>query len=96
MNMNRKEFIKKGVGALAGGLILSQIDIKEVKANSGCSLCTSLTHYIDETCISCGICVDVCSDQAIWEGEARNHINDNCTDCGDCIAECPLDAIHRL
>jgi ferredoxin len=52
------------------------------------------THFINDDCINCGACVDVCPVEAISEGEDTPVIDrDVCTDCGACDEVCPVDAI---
>lgn len=51
-------------------------------------------HFINDDCINCGACVDVCPVEAISEGEDIHVIDqDVCTDCGACDEVCPVDAI---
>ncbi len=48
----------------------------------------------DNTCIGCGICVDVCPHDAITLVDGRAVIDANlCTACGQCILNCPVQAI---
>jgi len=53
----------------------------------------SVAAVISERCAGCGICTDVCPEDAIAvDGHAV--INwDICTGCGKCISECPNEAI---
>lgn len=55
---------------------------------------------INEECISCGICVSECPNEAISEGEDIYVIDpDKCTECvgffdePQCVNVCPVDAI---
>ncbi|ACF12921.1 4Fe-4S ferredoxin iron-sulfur binding domain protein [Chloroherpeton thalassium ATCC 35110] len=57
--------------------------------------------YITEDCISCGVCVDECPNNAIDYAESGYAINpDLCTECvGDfdapqCMENCPSEAIQ--
>lgn len=50
-------------------------------------------HTINDECIACGTCVEVCPSEAIKAGENKYIIDDNCTDCGTCVEACPVDAI---
>jgi MinD superfamily P-loop ATPase len=59
-------------------------------------VCTALGRYriIDEECLLCGLCKDVCEAQAVTVGRARYFIDtDMCDGCGSCIAVCPSEAI---
>jgi ferredoxin len=47
----------------------------------------------EDTCISCGACVDVCPVDAITMEDKAVIDADTCTDCGACVDECPVDAI---
>ncbi len=41
-------------------------------------------------CKQCGICMDVCPQDAIYEKEGIYYINaDKCTNCGVCVEKCP-------
>lgn len=57
------------------------------------------SHKIDPgTCTACGICVDICPEGSISEGEVdgkKVFIIDpeTCTDCGVCVEECPEGSI---
>lgn len=47
-----------------------------------------------DECISCGACSEVCTEDAISEGEDSYQIDsEKCIDCGLCEDECPVDAI---
>lgn len=55
---------------------------------------------ITDECISCGICISECPNDAISEGDLIYVINpDQCTECvgffdePQCVAVCPVDAI---
>lgn len=48
----------------------------------------------ENTCIGCGLCVDVCPRNAITLVDGRAVIDpDSCTSCGQCILTCPVAAI---
>ena len=47
----------------------------------------------EDTCISCGVCVDACPVDAITMEDKAIIDAETCTDCGACVDECPVDAI---
>ena len=50
-----------------------------------------------ELCIGCGICRDVCPDDAVKINEERYEINyDYCKGCGICAHECTAVAIEMV
>ncbi len=48
---------------------------------------------VDESCIGCGTCVDVCFVKAIKIVDGKSVINDTCRGCGRCVLVCPENAI---
>jgi ferredoxin len=55
---------------------------------------------ITDDCVSCGICISECPNEAISEGETNYVINpDLCTECvgffvePQCVTVCPVDSI---
>ena len=53
-----------------------------------------MAHVISDACKACGACKDVCSVEAISEGDPIYVIAaDKCIDCGACVGECPVNAI---
>lgn len=49
-----------------------------------------MPHRITDECLACGICVDGCPNNAIFEGEVIYYIDpEKCDDCGTCIEVCP-------
>jgi len=55
---------------------------------------------ITDDCVSCGICISECPNEAISEGETKYVINpDLCTECvgffeePQCVIVCPVDSI---
>ncbi len=55
---------------------------------------TSVAHYIEDECVSCGICLDVCPTGNISEGEGLFLIDtERCNDSGECVKVCPIECI---
>ena len=46
-----------------------------------------------EKCRGCGMCKDVCPQEAIDLGDVARVNADACTECGLCVDECPNQAI---
>ena len=56
--------------------------------------CRKMTAVIDqERCLLCGLCVDVCPEQAISMDDTVAIDPSKCTGCGSCVDECPNDSI---
>ena len=54
-----------------------------------------MPSVINDSCIKCGTCVDVCPVQAITETETQMVVNpDTCIECCVCISECGQGAIQ--
>lgn len=53
-----------------------------------------MVSVVNDNCIKCKSCVDVCPVDAFHEGDTQLVIDpDTCISCGVCIAECPQEAI---
>lgn len=50
---------------------------------------------INETCIACGKCKEVCSFDAIIVGKPYKVNENRCDDCGSCLLICPVQAIDE-
>ncbi len=51
-------------------------------------------EVFDNTCISCGLCVDACPQEAMSLVDGKAVIDlDKCTACGQCVSVCPVSAI---
>ncbi|MFW5904351.1 MAG: NADH-ubiquinone oxidoreductase-F iron-sulfur binding region domain-containing protein [Thermoplasmatota archaeon] len=94
-----------GLGQTAPNPLLTTLDyfekefaehMEEQKCRAG--ICRDLIEYhITEDCITCGNCMDACSDDAIIEGEEKYSIDQNkCIKCGACQERCPVDAIEVI
>lgn len=51
---------------------------------------------IQDSCISCGICVKLCPQQVITLGSPSVISQNNCLHCGLCFENCPVNAIERI
>ena len=52
------------------------------------------THWIDEGCINCAACAEVCPVVEINEqGDVHVIDKETCVDCGACDSVCPVDVI---
>ena len=49
---------------------------------------------VEDTCIGCQKCVEVCPYGAIDMVDGKARINEKCTGCGACVDECPVEAIE--
>ena len=47
----------------------------------------------EDTCTSCGTCIDECPVEAISAGDVYVIDPSTCTDCGSCADVCPVEAI---
>ncbi|MFC1620674.1 DUF362 domain-containing protein [Candidatus Omnitrophota bacterium] len=52
-------------------------------------------HVIEEKCISCGCCIDICPVDAISFSENKKAMIDQtkCVGCGECLCACKFDAV---
>lgn len=47
-----------------------------------------------EACTGCGICVDLCPEEAIdMDNGIAKIIDEKCSNCRTCVDECPTEAI---
>lgn len=51
----------------------------------------NITVFEPESCIGCGLCVEVC-DLLFWDEEREQPLI--CDLCGECVRRCPEEAIH--
>ena len=53
-------------------------------------------YFINNNCIACGKCADVCPQNCITVDEQQAVINSkNCLHCGNCLNICPANAVER-
>lgn len=52
-----------------------------------------MVKVIESECVACGVCVDVCPQDAIVVDDVAVIDQNKCVDCGACVDECPSDAI---
>ncbi len=53
-------------------------------------------YFINNNCIACGKCVEVCPQNCIAIDEQQAMINHkNCLHCGNCLNICPVNAVER-
>ncbi|MBI5408996.1 MAG: 4Fe-4S binding protein [Nitrospirae bacterium] len=105
-NMIEASMCKKGKDTAK--FILDHIDSKEFSEHvSGiCSSSECMEHIkyiiVPEKCTMCGICLEVCKDDAIIGEKKKTYLSGyhpfeiaqkRCTKCGDCIKVCPTEAI---
>ena len=54
----------------------------------------SIAVIDEELCVSCGICAEICPENAVFFKNTNPRINpDKCTGCGTCVDQCPNGAI---
>lgn len=53
-----------------------------------------MVSVVNDSCIKCLNCAEVCPVDAFHEGDTQVVVNpDDCIDCGVCLSECPQGAI---
>jgi len=54
-------------------------------------------QWLEQKCIGCNSCVEICRKDALSLKEDGLHINrENCNSCGDCVTACPSTALSML
>lgn len=55
-----------------------------------------MAYKINDACISCGACAEVCPVSCISKGETKYVINpEECIECGACAGVCPVNAPEK-
>lgn len=54
-----------------------------------------MVKVIDDKCVACGACADVCPNEAITIEDVAVIDASKCVDCGACVDECPSEAIEN-
>ncbi len=57
---------------------------------------TWVWHLNMENCTGCGICLDVCPEEAIWMPRSSAYpesVEGKCVGCQECVDECPFEAL---
>jgi Pyruvate/2-oxoacid:ferredoxin oxidoreductase delta subunit len=68
---------------------------KSDTASDGNSKFRKMTAVIDrQRCMNCGLCIDICPEQAIDMNPIVAIDSIRCTGCGSCMKECPNEAIY--
>ena len=52
-----------------------------------------MAYQIQNDCIACGACADLCPVEAISDGDIYSIDENACIDCGACADQCPVEAI---
>ena len=85
------------ISELEGGDVPAPIDVADTEAlrktsnNSGNGRAAAVVD--EEECVNCGICANVCPEEAIVVDEIAVIDPKRCTGCGLCVEECPNRAI---
>ncbi len=70
--------------------------LKSVKMMQDCLKVATWDGSITDDCISCGICCEVCPEEAITLHRGTISVDlDKCILCENCSVHCPVDAIPR-
>ena len=75
---------------------LSKHPIKRKYYSLGGEVIKEKGYIINDKCIKCGKCLNICPQGAIKNGTHYEIKKENCLRCGYCYENCPLDAIERL
>jgi len=52
-------------------------------------------YIIEEDCVGCGTCVQVCPYGGVEITDGKAKFNDKCVQCGACVEQCPTGAIKK-
>ena len=53
-------------------------------------------RIIEDKCTGCGLCIPVCSWNAVYLEGGTAKLNDYCNDCDKCVEVCPQKAIEVI
>ena len=56
-----------------------------------------MAFKINDDCVACGACAEVCPMEAITEGDGKYEIDaDKCVSCGACADACPTGCLKKV
>ena len=88
------------ISELEGGDVPAPIDVADTEAHRKTSNNVrngrAAAVVDEEKCVNCGICADVCPEEAIVVDEIAVIDPEKCTGCGACVDECPNSAISLV
>ena len=77
-------------------LDLSKKPIERASFSFGKAESAQSGYFINDNCISCGSCLDVCPQQCIDISKTPAVIRqENCLHCGNCLNICPVGAVDK-
>lgn len=75
---------------------LSKKPIERASFTFGKADVTQSGYFINDNCIGCGSCLEVCPQQCIDLSKTPAVIRqENCLHCGNCMNNCPVGAVER-
>ena len=98
--MAQFQTINACVSELRGGEVPAPIDVADMEAyrKTSNNVRNGRTAAVvdKEECVNCGICADVCPEEAIVVDEIAVFDPRKCTGCGLCVEECPNESISLV